>query len=221
MLNGIADTSERRSFGLVLVRRRRSVAIVSFADPTNMNALSAELAGSLETALADCSADPSVEVVVLTGSPKVFARTDTTSWHSKVSGSWLDRNRFPKPIIAAVAGYALGAGLELVAECDFAIASSTSKFGYPDACRGWHPNPAGIKNIAQLIQRSAAMDLVLTGRTVDAHTAERMGIVARVVPAVDLLEEAITAAHRVAVIGPDDISVAMRLINEAYEPPGH
>lgn len=203
MLNGTTGESEPRNYGLVSIRRRRSVAIITLADDDNMNALSEELIEGLTSALTDCSMDPYVKVLVLTGTAKVFARTDTSSWQSWMTGDWLDRGKFPKPIVAAVAGYALGDGLELIARCDFAIASSTSKFGYPDAHPGWQPNDSAISHIARLINRSHAMDLVLTGRTVDAQTAERMGLVARVVPAADLLEEAITAAHKVAVIGPE------------------
>ena len=141
----------------------------------------------------------------------------STSISPTLSSGWEEFTRTRKPVIAAVAGYALGGGCELAMMCDFIIAADTAKFGQPEITLGVMPGMGGSQRLARFVGKSKAMDMVLTGRMMDAAEAERCGLVSRVVPAADLVEEALKAAGKIAEFSLPAVMMAKEAVNRSYE----
>ena len=204
------------------------VALVRLNRPDALNALNAELLAELGTALEEADKNEKVRCVVLTGSEKAFAagadikEMSTMSYGdvftSDLFGTEIEKIlRTRKPIIAAVSGYALGGGCELAMACDFIICGDTAKFGQPEINLGVIPGIGGSQRLTRFIGKSKAMDMILTGRFMDAAEAERSGLVSRVVPAAKLIPEAIGAAKKIAEKSTISIMVAKECVDRAYE----
>jgi len=216
------------TYETLLVERTDAVALIRLNRPKALNALNSELLGELAAALAEIAADDAVRCVVLTGSDRAFAAgADIKEMSDK---SYADMYRmnffaaaaeaiegFRKPIIAAVSGYALGGGCELAMLCDFIIASETAKFGQPEINLGVAPGIGGSQRLTRFVGKSKAMDMILTARQMDAAEAERSGLVSRVVPVDRLIDEAMTAAAKIAALSPLAVMVNKEMVNQAYE----
>jgi enoyl-CoA hydratase len=216
------------SFQTLLVETADGVTLIRLNRPEALNALNTRLLGELGQALDAAEADAAVHCVVITGSEKAFAAgadikemTDKTYAEMFLTDFFAKGARrieeFRKPLIAAVAGYALGGGCELAMLCDFIIAADTAKFGQPEINLAVMPGMGGTQRLTRYIGKSKAMDMVLTGRQMDAAEAERSGLVSRVVPADKLLEEAMAAARRIAAQSPLAVMMNKELVNAAYE----
>ncbi|RJG07196.1 enoyl-CoA hydratase [Noviherbaspirillum cavernae] len=212
----------------ILVETRDKVGVIQLNRPKAMNALNDQLMDELGDALLKFDADEKIGCIVITGSDKAFAAGADISAMAKYTymdvykGEYISRNwehirRVRKPVIAAVAGYALGGGCELAMMCDFIIAAETAKFGQPEIKIGTTPGAGGTQRLPRAISKAKAMDLCLTARIMDAAEAERAGLVSRIVPADKLLDEAFSAA---AIIASMSLPIAMMVkesINRAYE----
>jgi enoyl-CoA hydratase len=212
----------------LLTETRDRVAIVTLNRPARLNALSDALAAELACALHGFDADPAVSVIVVTGSEKAFAAGADigamAEWdYAKVYGdNYITKNfeamrEVRKPVIAAVAGYALGGGCELAMMCDMIVAADTAKFGQPEVTIGTMPGMGGTQRLPRAVGKAKAMDWCLTGRTIDAAEAERAGLVARVVPADRLMEETLAIAARIASYSLPVVLKIKESINRAYE----
>lgn len=216
------------AYETIIVEVEDHVAQIRLDRPDALNALNIQLLGELAAALADLDANKKVRAVVLTGSEKAFAAgADIREMADK---SFVDMfvedmftaeidaiTRFRKPLIAAVSGYCLGGGCELAMICDFIIAADTAKFGQPEINLGIIPGLGGTQRLTRFIGKSKAMDMCLTGRFMDAKEAERSGLVSRVVPAKDLMREALDAAEKIAEKSPLSTRAAKESVNRAYE----
>jgi len=213
---------------MVKTEVRGRVALVTLDRPKALNALNNELIDELAEALRGFDADDGIGAIVLTGSEKAFAAGADIgamqSWsytdvykQDYLGGNWESLTRIRKPIIAAVAGYALGGGCELAMVCDFIIAADNAKFGQPEIKLGVIPGFGGTQRLPRAIGKAKAMDLVLTGRMMDAEEAERSGLVARVVPAEQLLDEAVKAAETIASYSLPSVIMAKECINASDE----
>lgn len=209
---------------------RGAVAVITLDRPKALNALCNAMTEELTDALDAIEADDDIGSVVLTGSAKAFAAgADIKEMQPKsfsdvyledfITSSWERPATVRKPIIAAVAGYALGGGAELAMSCDFIIAADTAKFGQPEITIGILPGAGGTQRLTRAVGKSKAMDMVLTGRTIDAHEAERIGLVARVVAADDLIDEAVAAATKIAAFSRPAVLMAKEAVNSAFETP--
>ena len=204
------------------------VGIIRLDRPKALNALCADLVRELGQALDAFEADPGIGCVVLTGSDKAFAAgADIKEMKDQtyqdvflkdfITVGWEKVSQVRKPIIAAVAGYALGGGCEMAMMCDFIIAADTAKFGQPEIRLGTIPGAGGTQRLPRFVGKSKAMDLVLTGRMMDAAEAERCGLVSRVVPLVDLMADAIATAEKIAGMSLPATMVAKEAVNRAFE----
>ncbi|MGY8957905.1 MAG: enoyl-CoA hydratase, partial [Alphaproteobacteria bacterium] len=204
------------------------VGIVRLNRPKALNALCDALVGELGLALDDFEADDNIGCVVITGSEKAFAAgADIKEMASKsymdaylgnfITDGWERVTTCRKPVIAAVAGYALGGGCELAMMCDFIIAADTAKFGQPEITIGTIPGAGGTQRLTRFVGKSKAMEMVLTGRMMGAEEAERSGLVSRVVPADDLMDEAIKAAGAICDLSRPVVMLAKEAVNRAYE----
>jgi len=212
----------------LLTETRDRVAIVTLNRPQRLNALSDPLAAELACALQGFDDDPGISVIVVTGNEKAFAAGADigamAEWdYAKVYGDdYITKNyeavrHVRKPVIAAVAGYALGGGCELAMTCDMIIAADTAKFGQPEITIGTMPGMGGTQRLPRAIGKAKAMDWCLTGRMVDAVDAERAGLVARVVPAEKLMEETLAIAAKIASFSLPVVLKIKESINRAYE----
>jgi enoyl-CoA hydratase len=212
----------------ILVETRERVGFIRLNRPQRLNALNDALADELGAALLAFDADAAVSVNVITGSDKAFAAGADigamAEWdYGKVYGddyitrNWETIGRIRKPVIAAVAGYALGGGCELAMACDLIIAADTAKFGQPEVTIGTMPGFGGTQRLPRAVGKAKAMDWCLTGRMIDAAEAERSGLVARVVPAADLETEAMALAKTIASHSLPVILKIKEAINRAYE----
>jgi enoyl-CoA hydratase len=212
----------------ILVRRDGAVAIVTLNRPKALNALNSELLAELVAALEGFDADADVRAIVLTGSERAFAAgADIKEMAPQSYMDMFKTNFFAgaadriaairKPIIAAVAGYALGGGCELAMLCDFIIAADTAKFGQPEITLGVMPGIGGTQRLTRFVGKSKAMEMCLTGRNMDAAEAERAGLVSRVVPAAELLTEAVKAAQKIAEQSVPIVMMTKETVNRAYE----
>jgi enoyl-CoA hydratase len=204
------------------------VALITLNRPKALNALSSTLMAEIGTALLEAEADPSIGCIVITGSEKAFAAgADIKEMQSKsymdvyaedfITASWETILKVRKPVIAAVAGYALGGGCELAMMCDFILAADTAKFGQPEINLGVIPGAGGSQRLTRFVGKSKAMDMVLTGRNMDANEAERAGLVSRIFPAADLLDEAIKVADRIADLSLPSVMMGKEAVNRSYE----
>ena len=211
----------------IIVERRGRVGIVRLNRPQVLNALNATLRNELLGAVEAFDADADVGCILLTGSEKAFAagadikemadqsyidifRADYTADYERLA-------RVRKPIIAAVAGFALGGGCELAMMCDLIIAADNAKFGQPEIKLGVIPGIGGTQRLTRAVGKAKAMDLILTGRMMDAAEAERSGLVARVVPAARLMEEAIKVAETIAAMSQPSLLAAKEAVNRSFE----
>ncbi|WP_334160639.1 enoyl-CoA hydratase [Phenylobacterium sp.] len=216
------------SYETLIVETKDGVSLVRLNRPEALNALNSTLLGELARALDAAEADDAVRCVVLTGSDRAFAAgADIKEMSDKSYAEMFSQNffaaaarrieTFRKPIVAAVAGYALGGGCELAMLCDFIIAADTAKFGQPEINLGVVPGIGGTQRLTRFVGKSKAMDMILTARMMDAAEAERAGLVSRVVPADKLLDEAMAAAAKIAGQSPLAVSMAKELVDAAYE----
>ena len=215
------------AFETVLFEKRGRVGLITFNRPQALNALNAQLIAELNEALDVCETDDGIGAVVLTGSEKAFAAgADIKELKDKSFSDvimndyflpWERVGRCRKPVIAAVSGYVLGGGCEIAMMCDFIIASETARFGQPEIMLGVIPAAGGTQRLVLSIGKSKAMDLCLTGRNMDAAEAERCGLVSRVVPTGELLNEALKAAEKIASFSLPSVIMAKEAINRAFE----
>ena len=192
-----------------------------------LNALSSPLIEDLNQALEAFEADPEIGAIVLTGSEKAFAagadikEMQDKSFADVFLGDFISRwenvSKTRKPVIAAVAGFALGGGCELAMMCDFILAADTAKFGQPEIKLGVMPGAGGTQRLTRFVGKSKAMEMCLTGRMMDAAEAERSGLVSRVVPAASLIEEALKTAETIASLSRAAVYAAKESVNRAYE----
>src|SRR5215467_248397 len=217
-----ATMSEAASYQNILVERRGAVGVVTLNRPAALNALNAGLIAELASALDRLEADAAVGAIVLTGNEKAFAAgADVKEMVSKtypeiycedfITRGWERLGQCRKPVIAAVAGFALGGGCEIAMMCDIVIAADTARFGQPEITLGTIPGAGGTQRLTRFVGKAKAMDLCLTGRMMDAAEAERAGLVSRIVPAAELLAEQVAQMSR---------PVAMMVkesVNRAYE----
>ncbi len=216
------------AFATIQVNTEGRVGVITLDRPEAMNALCAQLTAELAEALATFEADDGIGCVVLTGSKKAFAAgadikelqaQDFLSLYTKdpFSTTWEAVARFKKPVIAAVAGYALGGGCEIAMMCDFIIAADTAKFGQPEINLGVMPGAGGTQRLARFIGKAKTMDMCLTGRMMDAAEAESCSLVSRVVPVDDLMEEAMKAATSIADKSLPIAMMTKESVNTAFE----
>ena len=212
----------------IIVEIKGNVGVITLNRPRALNALSGPLMDELGRALDEFEADDGIGCVVLTGSEKTFAAgADIREMQNKsymdaykedfITSSWERLSRTRKPTVAAVAGFALGGGCELAMMCDIIIAAETAQFGQPEITLGIMPGSGGTQRLPRVVGKSKAMDMCLTGRMMDAQEAERAGLVARVVPAERLLEEAMGAAEKIASLSRPAVMMVKESINRAYE----
>ena len=212
----------------LLVELRGKVGLITLNRPKAMNALSPELMRELSDALNKFEADDGCGAIVITGSGKAFAAgADIKAMRDwgymdvyladYITAEWEAVLRIRKPVIAAVAGYALGGGCELAMMCDFILAADTAKFGQPEISLGIIPGAGGTQRLPRFVGKSKAMEMVLTGRMMDAAEAERCGLVSRVVPADQLLEEALKTAQRICELSLPAVMMAKESVNRAFE----
>src|SRR5690606_30839051 len=196
--------------------------------PKQLNALNDALMDELGAALLDLDADDEIGAIVITGNDKAFAAGADIAAMSKwgymdvyrseyITRNWETLRRVRKPVIAAVAGYALGGGCELAMMCDIVIAADTAKFGQPEIKLGVIPGAGGTQRLPRAVSKAKAMDLCLTARMMDAPEAERAGLVSRVVAAERLLDEAIEAATVIAANSLPSVMILKEAVNRAYE----
>ena len=206
----------------------RRTGLITLNRPKQLNALNNQLMDELGAALKAFDADDSIGCVVITGNEKAFAAgadigaMATYSFTDVYNGDYITRNwelirSVRKPVIAAVAGFALGGGCELAMMCDIIIAADNAKFGQPEIKLGVIPGAGGTQRLPRAVGKAKAMDLVLTSRMMDAVEAERAGLVSRVVPAANLLDDALAAAATINSFGATSIMMAKECVNRAYE----
>jgi enoyl-CoA hydratase len=197
------------SYETILVEKRGDrVAVLTLNRPEALNALNSQVMTEVTSACADLDVDPDVGCIVITGSEKAFAagadikemqpRSSQEMYHDNFFAGWEALSRVRTPLVAAVAGYALGGGCELAMMCDLIIAADNAKFGQPEVKLGVMPGMGGSQRLTRAIGKAKAMDMCLTGRMMDADEAERSGLVARVVPTDELLEQTIEVAATIA-----------------------
>jgi enoyl-CoA hydratase len=212
----------------LLLETRERVGLVRINRPQRMNALNNDLAREIGEALLAYDADAAIGCSIITGNDKAFAAGADigamAEWdYAKVYGEdyitrdWEGLRRVRKPVIAAVAGYALGGGCELAMACDLIIAADTARFGQPEITIGTMPGFGGTQRLPRAVGKSKAMEWCLTGRMIDAAEAERAGLVARVVPAADLEQEALATAAKIASFSLPVVMKIKEAINRAYE----
>src|SRR5262249_47987893 len=205
-----------------------AVGIITLNRPDALNALSAKLMNEMTEAVDKFEADPAIHVIAILGSPKAFAAgADIKEMASKsymdvykedfITANWERITRARKPVIAGVAGYALGGGCELAMMCDFIIAADNAKFGQPEITLGILPGAGGSQRLTRFVGKSKAMDMVLTGRMMDAAEAERTGLVSRVVPLDGLRDEVLKTAKKIADFSVPVVMMAKESVNRSYE----
>jgi enoyl-CoA hydratase len=215
------------SFETILVTRVDRVATITLNRPKALNALNSQVMNEVTTAAAELDNDPSVGAIIVTGNDKAFAAGADIKEMAELSFAdvysadffeqWSKFAATRTPTIAAVAGYALGGGCELAMMCDILIAADTAKFGQPEIKLGVLPGMGGSQRLTRAIGKAKAMDLILTGRTIDAVEAERAGLVSRLVPADSLIDEALAVAETIAGMSLSAARMAKEAANRAFE----
>jgi enoyl-CoA hydratase len=215
------------AYETILVETKGRVGIITLNRPKALNALNSQLFKELNAVLDAWETDENIGCVLLTGSEKAFAAgADIKEMEPlQYPGTYVDDfitpwdrlSRFRKPLVAAVAGYALGGGCEVAMMCDIVLAADNAKFGQPEIKLGVIPGAGGTQRLTRIIGKAKAMELVLTGRMMGAEEAERSGLVARVVPLADLQKEAMQAAETIAGLSLPAVMIAKESVNRAYE----
>jgi len=216
------------AYECIIVETDGAVGIIRLNRPEALNALNAQLMDEMTAALDAMEADDAIGAIVITGSDKAFAAgADIKEMQSKsfidvymedfITRNWERATRCRKPIVAAVAGYALGGGCELAMMCDFILAADNAKFGQPEINLGVIPGSGGTQRLTRAVGKSKAMEMILTARMMDAEEAERAGLVSRVLPLDDLVEEAVKVAGRMAELSRPAVMMAKESVNKAYE----
>ncbi len=213
----------------ILVERHGRAGLIRLNSPKTLNALSKSLVADVNDALSAFEADEGIGAIVITGSEKAFcaganirevAGADfETVYRDDPVREWDRVADCRKPIVAAVAGYALGGGCELAMMCDIILAADTAKFGQPEITLGIIPGAGGTQRLTRMIGKAKAMELCLTGRLIDAAEAERAGLVSRIVPAAELVEEALKVAEKIASFPLSAVMMAKESVNRAEETP--
>lgn len=212
----------------IVVETKEKVGIITLNRPKALNALNDQLMDELGLALKTFDKDEAIGCIVITGSEKAFAAgadigamanyTYMDAYKNDyVTRNWEQIRQIRKPVIAAVAGYALGGGCELAMMCDFIIAAENAKFGQPEVKLGTLPGAGGTQRLPRAISKSKAMDMCLTARMMDAVEAERAGLVSRIVPLEKLMEEALAAAATIAAMSQPIVMMIKDSVNRAYE----
>jgi enoyl-CoA hydratase len=219
--------SPDKTFETILVDRDERVGTITLNRPKALNALNSQVMVEVTTAAAEFDADPGIGAIVVTGNEKAFAAgadikemaglSFSEVFDSDFFAAWAKLAAVRTPTIAAVAGYALGGGCELAMMCDILIAADTAKFGQPEIKLGVLPGMGGSQRLTRAIGKAKAMDLILTGRTIDAAEAERAGLVSRVVPAADLLTEAKAVATTISQMSRSAARMAKEAVNRSFE----
>jgi enoyl-CoA hydratase len=217
------------SYETILVEIRNRVGVITLNRPAALNALNSVLNAELSSAIATLDADERVGCVLIAGSEKAFAAgADIKEMADKsavelaaadYAADWHAVAKARKPVVAAVSGFALGGGCELVMQCDVVIAADSAKFGQPEIKLGIIPGIGGTQRLPRAVGKAKAMDLILTGRMMDAGEAERAGLVSRVVPAASLMEEAMKLAETIAAMSLPSLMAAKEAVNRAFEMP--
>jgi enoyl-CoA hydratase len=212
---------------MILTEKKGRVGVITLNRPKQLNALSPELMQQLGAALRTFDADEGVGAIVITGNEKAFAAgadigamknfSYMEAFMSDYITSWEHFRSVRKPLVAAVAGYALGGGNELAMQCDIVIAAENAKFGQPEINLGVMPGYGGTQRLPRFTSKAKAMDLCLTARMMDAQEAERAGLVSRVVPLEKLMEEALAVADKIASYSLPVVMMIKESINRAYE----
>ena len=215
------------TYETILVERDHRVGIITLNRPNALNALNSQVMNEVTGAAAELDNDPGIGAIVITGSAKAFAAgadikemadlTFADAFAADFFVQWSKLAAVRTPTIAAVAGYALGGGCELAMMCDLLIAADTAKFGQPEIKLGVLPGMGGSQRLTRAIGKAKAMDLILTGRTIDAAEAERSGLVSRVVPADDLINEAMAVAATISQMSLSATRMAKDAVNRAFE----
>jgi len=216
------------SYQNILTETRGAVGLVTLNRPKALNALNSALMAELREALDGFEADDAIGAIVVTGSEKAFAAgADIKEMKDRgfvdvylsdfITRDWERLAQCRKPTIAAVAGYALGGGCEVAMMCDIIIAADNARFGQPEIALGTLPGAGGTQRLTRAIGKAKAMEMVLTGRMMDAAEAERSGLVARVVPAAELIGEAMKLAEKIAGLSRPAIMLAKEAVNRAFE----
>jgi enoyl-CoA hydratase len=211
----------------IIVETRGRVGLIRLNRPQALNALNAALMRELAHAIDGFEADGNIGCMVITGSDKAFAagadikemaeRAFIDVYLGDFAAAWHRVAEARKPVIAAVAGFALGGGCELAMQCDIIIAADNAKFGQPEIKLGIIPGIGGTQRLTHAVGKAKAMDLILTGRMMDAQEAERSGLVARIVPLVNLLDEALKTADAIAGMSLPSVLAAKEAVNRAFE----
>ncbi|NKB55361.1 MAG: enoyl-CoA hydratase [Alphaproteobacteria bacterium] len=212
----------------ILVEKRDAVGLITLNRPQALNALCTALISELADVLDGMEADEAIGAIVLTGSDKAFAAgADIKEMAGRsymdvylsdfITEGWERVSQCRKPVIAAVAGYALGGGCEMAMMCDFIIAAETARFGQPEITLGAIPGAGGTQRLTRFVGKAKAMDMCLTGRMMDADEAERSGLVSRIVPAADLIDEAVKAAAKIASMSLPVAMMVKESVDRSYE----
>jgi len=212
----------------IIVETKGSVGLITLNRPKALNALNKDLIGELAQALDAFEVDDNIGAMVLTGSEKAFAAgADIKEMKDKtfaealledfITDGWERLATCRKPVIAAVAGYALGGGCEIAMMCDFILAAETAKFGQPEITIGAIPGAGGTQRLTRAVGKAKAMEMCLTGRMMDADEAERSGLVSRIVPADELVDEAIKTAEAISKQSRPIVFMAKEAVNRAFE----
>jgi enoyl-CoA hydratase len=211
----------------VIVETRGKVGLIRLNRPQALNALNRALVADLSRALDAFEADPNIGCMVITGSDKAFAagadikemaeKSFADAYLGNFAANWDRAATVRKPVIAAVAGFALGGGCELAMQCDIIIAADNAKFGQPEIKLGVIPGIGGTQRFTRAVGKAKAMEIMLTGRMMDVNEAERAGLVARIVPLASLIEEALKTAETIAAMSLPSVLAAKEAVNVAFE----
>ena len=226
-MSGKAAPGAAMNYETIIVETRGKVGLIRLNRPQALNALDSALERELEAALDAFAADDTIGCIVITGSDKAFAagadikemadKSFAEAFLGEFVSSWDRVAHMRKPVIAAVAGFALGGGCELAMQCDLIIAADNAKFGQPEIKLGVIPGIGGTQRFTRAVGKAKAMDIMLTGRMMDVNEAERAGLVARIVPLANLLDEAIKTAETIASMSLPSVLAAKEAVNVAFE----
>lgn len=215
------------SFEMIIAEKRGRVGLITLNRPKALNALNSALVAEINTALKGFAADDAVGAIIVTGSEKAFAagadvkemaeKTYVEAYLGEFLSGWSGLAGARKPVIAAVSGFCLGGGLEFAMMCDIIIATETARFGLPEITLAIMPGGGGTQRLARFVGKAKAMDMILTGRMMDAAEAERCGLVSRLVPQDKLMDEALAAAEKIASFSRPIVMMAKETVNRAFE----